>query len=286
MYEYPRPIPTVGHVAPCPRRIRVVVDMTLVVDTCAARYVWEHNRYPRYYVPVGDMAPDALADENAAASTSLGPAKRFGLRTSRTTHRGGLLVFETGKLAGLARIDPRLDATWYEEDEQIFVHPRDPYVRVDALRSTRTVRVELNGAVLAESRSPVFVYETGLPTRHYLNRTDVDFTHLVRSDSVTACPYKGITSQYWSVRLDDTLFADLAWCYDFPTRHLLPIAGMVAFYDERVDVFIDGRRLILPPPRPRWPHPFRARRFRTSTRPAVPPCPPVAGGASPGGDRR
>ncbi len=218
----------------------------MLVDTRAARYVWEHNRYPRYYVPIDDVAHDTLADENVTVSTSLGSAKRFGLRTPTTTHPGALLVFSTGQLAGLARVDPRLDATWFEEDEQIFVHPRDPYVRVDALRSTRTVRIELNGVVLAESHSPVLVFETGLPTRHYLDRTDVDFAYLVPSDTVTACPYKGTTSEYWSVRLNDTVLPDMAWCYNFPTRQLLPIAGMIAFYDERVDVFVDGRRVILP----------------------------------------
>ena len=88
-----------------------------------------------------------------------------------------------------------LDA-WFEEDEQVFVHPRNPYVRVDALRSNRPVRVELEGVVLADSASPVMVFETGLPTRYYVSRTDVDFGHLIPTDTVTACPYKGTTSGY------------------------------------------------------------------------------------------
>jgi uncharacterized protein (DUF427 family) len=90
------------------------------------------------------------------------------------------------------------------------------------------------------------VFETGLPTRHYLNRTDVDFTHLVPSGTVTSCPYKGITSEYWSVRLGGDLYPDLAWAYNFPTREVAPIAGMIAFYDEQVDVFVDGRRIERP----------------------------------------
>jgi uncharacterized protein (DUF427 family) len=119
-------------------------------------------------------------------------------------------------------------------------------VRVDALRSNRPVRVELEGAVLADSRSPVMVFETGLPTRYYLSRTDVDFGHLIPTDTVTACPYKGITSGYWSVRAGGTVYGDLAWSYDFPARQLLPIAGMVAFYNEKVDIFLDGQRLERP----------------------------------------
>jgi uncharacterized protein (DUF427 family) len=126
------------------------------------------------------------------------------------------------------------------------VHPRNTYVRVDALHSSRPLRIELDGVVLASSSSPVMVFETGLPTRYYVNRTDVDFTHLVPSDTVTACPYKGKTSAYWSVRLGGTERADLAWAYDFPARQLLPISGLIAFYNEKVDIVLDGQPLDRP----------------------------------------
>jgi uncharacterized protein (DUF427 family) len=116
-------------------------------------------------------------------------------------------------------------------------------VRVDALRSTRPVRVELDGAVLAESPSPVMVFETGLPTRYYINPTEINSEHLIASDTVTACPYKGTTSRYWSIRIGDTVHQDLAWAYDFPTRQLQPIAGLVAFYNEKVDLVLSGQRL-------------------------------------------
>lgn len=133
-----------------------------------------------------------------------------------------------------------LDA-WFEEDEQVLVHPRDPYTRVDALRSTRHIEVRLDGTLLAESTSPALVFETGLPTRYYLNRTDVDLAHLSASDTVTQCPHKGTTSGYWSAGVGGTTRPDIAWAYDFPTRQLLPIAGLIAFYNEKVDVVIDGR---------------------------------------------
>ena len=135
---------------------------------------------------------------------------------------------------------------WFEEDEQVFVHPRSPYTRVDALRSNRRVRVELDGVVLADAGSLVMVFETGLPTRYYLSRTDVDFAHLVPSGTVTACPYKGTTSGYWSARIAGTVHPDLAWVYDFPAREVLPIAGLVAFYNERVDLVVAGVRLERP----------------------------------------
>ena len=102
------------------------------------------------------------------------------------------------------------------------------------------MRVESHGAVLAESSSPVMCFETGLPTRYYLNRTDVDFTRLVPSETVTVCPYKGTTSGYWSELVDGRTHPDIAWVYDFPSRELLPIAGLVAFYNEKVDTFVDG----------------------------------------------
>jgi uncharacterized protein (DUF427 family) len=94
--------------------------------------------------------------------------------------------------------------------------------------------------VLAESGAPVIVFETGLPPRYYLERTGLHLTHLEPSSTQTACPYKGRTTAYWSARIDGTLHQDVAWCYDFPTAPLLPIAGLVAFYDEKVDVFLDG----------------------------------------------
>ena len=102
------------------------------------------------------------------------------------------------------------------------------------------MRIELEGATLAESASPVMVFETGLPTRYYLNRTDVAIGHLVPSDTQTACPYKGRTSGYWSAQHGKGLHKDIAWPYDFPTRQLLPIAGLIAFYNEKVEVFVDG----------------------------------------------
>ncbi len=100
--------------------------------------------------------------------------------------------------------------------------------------------------MLAESSAPVMVFETGLPTRYYMDRNAVDCSHLRPSDTITACPYKGHTSAYWSVQTAEALHRDLAWSYDFPTRQLLPIAGLIAFYNEKVDVFLDGERQVRP----------------------------------------
>jgi len=100
--------------------------------------------------------------------------------------------------------------------------------------------------VLADATSCVMVFETGLPTRYYVDRTSVDFTHLEPTTTQTPCPYKGRTSAFWSIRAGDTLHDDLVWSYDYPTRALAPIAGLVAFYNEKVDISIDGVQLKRP----------------------------------------
>lgn len=249
MTDYPLPLPQVNQTAPVPRRIRAELNGHVVLDTTSALYVWEWARYPQYYIPVTDVDPAVLVDEQHEQSLSRGTARRYGLAVGGVSRPASLRVYGSDArfgLAGRARFEWDAVDAWYEEDEQVFVHPRDPYTRVDALRSTRHVRVELDGTVLAESSSPVLVFETGLPTRYYLNRSEVDFTRLTATGTVTGCPYKGTTSRYWSVRTDQNVYPDVAWSYDFPTRQLLPIAGLIAFYNEKTDIVLDGRQLVRP----------------------------------------
>ncbi len=242
MTLYPQALVPVDHVEPVPRRVRATLAGQVVLDTTRALYLWEWPFYPHFLIPADDVHEAALIDEQHTDSVRRGTVARVGLRAGGAERRGAgrrYLESTVKGLVGTIRFDwDALDA-WYEEDEQVFVHPRSPYVRVDALRSSRRVRVQRDGAVLAESASPVMVFETGLPPRYYLDRSAVDFSHLIPSDTVTACPYKGRTTEYWSVQIGDRRYPDLAWSYDFPTRQLLPIAGLVAFYDEQVDLFID-----------------------------------------------
>ena len=249
MNDYPAMIAPVNHVEPAPRRVRAFLGGEKVLDTTRAFYVWEWPYYPQYYIPLPDVHRDLLIPEGHTQQTRRGVAEPHGVRAGGIHRPHAARVLTSSQVSGLTgtvRFDwAALDA-WFEEDEQVFVHPRSPYVRVDALRSNRPVRVELDGVVLADSRSPVMVFETGLPTRYYLSRTDIDFGHLIPADTVTACPYKGITSGYWSIRTGGTVHSDLAWSYDFPSRQLLPIAGMVAFYNEKADIFLDGQRLDRP----------------------------------------
>jgi uncharacterized protein (DUF427 family) len=249
MSDYPPSLPEVNQTAPAPRRIRAVLNGRVVLDTTSALYVWEWEHYPQYYIPITDIDPAVLVDEQHEQKLSRGTARRYGLAVGEVSRPSALRLYGSDArfgLAGHARFEWNALDAWYEEDEQVFVHPRDPYTRVDALRSTRHVRVELNGTILAESASPVLVFETGLPTRYYLNRSEVDFTHLTPTDTVTACPYKGTTSGYWTALVGGTTHPDIAWSYDFPTRQLLPIAGLVAFYNEKVDILLAGQRLDRP----------------------------------------
>lgn len=250
MSSYPTAITQAGHVEPVARRIRARLGDRTVIDTTAAVYLWEWPFYPQYAIPLEDVDPGAVVDDDEPHHLRFGTVTRVGLRAGDVDRpRAGRRYRASSipELVGKVRFEwDALDA-WFEEDEPVYVHPRNPYVRVDALRSSRHVRVELDGELLAESSAPVLVFETGLPTRTYFDRTAVRLERLQPTDTVTPCPYKGRTSQWWSVRTAAGLAPDLAWSYDYPTRQLSPIAGLVAFYDEKVDVVVDG--VLQPRPR-------------------------------------
>jgi uncharacterized protein (DUF427 family) len=247
--DYPQMAVERGRIEPAPRRVRGYFDNTLVFDTTRARYVWETPYYPQYYIPISDIRLEHLVDENHPQRLQLGPSRLHSLASDRRTHKSAARVYDAdgdGPVAGYVRFEwDTLD--WFEEDEQIIGHPRNPYVRVDALRSHRHVKVEIEGVVLAETRSPILLFETGLPTRYYIDRTDVSFEHLGESNTQSVCPYKGITSRYWSARIGDTLHPDIAWTYEYPMGQVAPIAGLVAFYNEKLDIFLDGQKLPQPP---------------------------------------
>jgi len=241
--HYPSPNVETDHIEPAPRRVRGLLNNAVIFDTTRAVYVWEWPPYPQYYIPYADIDRRYFVDENHEQALRRGTARRHGVRAGDVDRPGTAWLFGADALDGLdgmVRFDWKALDVWYEEDEEIFVHPRSPYSRVDALRSRRVVRIEIEGVVLAESSSPVMVFETGLPTRYYLDRTSIDFAHLRPSDTETACPYKGRTTGYWTAVINGQRYPDLAWTYDFPTQQLAPIAGLIAFYNEKVDVFLDG----------------------------------------------
>lgn len=245
--DYPQMAAARGRVEPAPRRVRGFLGDQLVFDTTSARYVWEVPYYPQYYVPLADVAPGVLRDDGRPQRVQFGPSRKFSVVVEGATAPSAARVFDAGDgaVAGLVKFDWNA-LTWFEEDEPIYGHPRNPYARVDALRSHRHVIVTLDGATLADTRSPVLLFETGLPTRYYIDRTDIASELLEPSDTQTLCPYKGVTSAYWSVRAGGTLHADLAWTYQTPLPAVAAIANLVAFYNEKVDITVDGIELARP----------------------------------------
>jgi uncharacterized protein (DUF427 family) len=142
-------------------------------------------------------------------------------------------------LRGLMRFDWAAMDAWFEEDEEVFTHPRDPYKRVDVLRSSRHIEVLVNGVTVADSERPTLLFETGLPTRYYLPLTDIRTELLRPSAKSTSCPYKG-TASYWSLEVDGELLQDIVWTYTTPLPESAGITGLASFYNERVDIRVDG----------------------------------------------
>jgi uncharacterized protein (DUF427 family) len=227
------------------KRIRAYLGGELVADTIRALYVWEKPYYPTYYFPAEDVRAELLeASGSEAHSASRGDARILTVRTKRRKAPGAALRYEDSpieELKGTIRLDwDGMDA-WFEEDEEVFTHPRDPHTRVDILPSSRHVRVEVDGVTIAGSGSPRLLFETGLPVRYYLPKTHLRMDLLMPTDTVTHCPYKG-QAEYWSVRAGDRVNEDLAWSYPTPLPESQKIAGLVAFYNEKVDLYVDGVR--------------------------------------------
>ncbi len=226
-----------------PKRVRAYLGGRPVADSTRAVLVWEVPYFPQYYLPLEDVAADVLVPTGRTShSPSRGDGELFTVRIGATEAVDGALQYTESpleELRGLVRLDFGAMDAWFEEDEEIFVHPRDPYTRIDILPSSRSVRVELDGVVLAESDRARLLFETGLPTRYYLPKTDVRLDLLEPTETSTGCPYKG-TAEYWAVLVGDRVVADLAWSYRTPLPESQKVAGLVAFYNEKLDIFVDG----------------------------------------------
>ena len=214
---------------------------TWVADTHHPLLVWDKPYYPTYYIPLVDVAEGALAQtDELRRSPSRGDAVVFDVRGGSEVARSAAYRHVESPIEEIRQaiaFEWRAMDHWFEEDEEVFVHPRDPYKRVDVLRSSRHVRVEVDGRTVAETTSPTMLFETGLPPRTYIPMSDVRLDLLTPSDTVTECPYKG-AARYWSVGEH----ADIVWSYPFPTQESIKVAGLMCFYDEKVDIDVDGVR--------------------------------------------
>jgi uncharacterized protein (DUF427 family) len=233
---------------PGPKRVRTFLGGELVADTKTPLLVWENPNYPQYYLPIADFHAELVPTETTSHSPSRGDAKHFTIKTANHTAVDAAWQYPSSgieELRGVVRIDWAAMDTWFEEDEEVFTHPRNPYARVDILDSSRHVRVIVEGVVVAETTKPKLLFETGLPTRFYVPKVDVHMDRLVPTETRSHCPYKG-EARYWSVRVGDRLVADIAWSYPTPLPESQKIAGLVAFFNEHVDHEIDGERVARP----------------------------------------
>jgi uncharacterized protein (DUF427 family) len=225
------------------KRVRIYLNSELVADTRTPFLVWEKPSYPTYYLPESDVRASLIPANETRHSPSRGDADVLHVKVATATAERAALRYPDSpleQLRGLVRFDWNAMSEWLEEDEPVYTHPRDPYHRVDILASSRHVRVELDGVTVAESRQPRILFETGLPARHYLPLTDVRMDLLRPSATVTHCPYKGAAG-YWSVDTGQRVHTDIVWIYRAPLPESQKIAGLACFYDEKADVYLDGK---------------------------------------------
>jgi len=233
---------------PTAKWIRVRLGGTFVVDTKRARMLFDPKRLPVYYFSEDDVAEGALEPSGRREETERGDRVYYDVVAGDKRVHDGAWAFTDPTppfsfLKGYVAF--RWDAmdAWFEEDDEVFVHAKDPYHRIDVLHSSRHITVEHDGVVVADSRRPVLLFETGLPPRFYLPKVDVRMDLLEPSKTLTRCPYKG-EADHWSLRMDGALHEDIAWTYRLPSVEVAKIENLVCFYQERVDgVTVDGEPL-------------------------------------------
>jgi uncharacterized protein (DUF427 family) len=229
-----------------PRRVRVEFNGETVADSSAMQLLFETRHLPIYYFPRADVRMDLLrASDHHTYCPYKGTASYWSIvvgdRVSENAVWGYPEPFDEVAAIGdyVAFYWDRVDH-WFEEDDEIFVHARDPYKRVDVVNSSRPVKVIVGGETVAETIRARLLYETRLPTRYYIPAEDVRQDLLIPSEKVTSCPYKG-TARYYSVKIGDQVFPDIVWSYPDPIPECPKIKGYLCFFNEHVDdIFVDG----------------------------------------------
>jgi len=227
-----------------------------IADSTRTMLFREAQKLPVYYFLKDDVRTDLLvASSHTASDPQKGTASFWSVKAGGRTAENAAWTFADG-MAQWAEMGKyiafdwaQMDA-WFEEDDEVFVHPRDPYKRIDVMPSTRKVRIVVGGETVAESSRARFLFETGLPTRYYIPKDDVRFELLERTGTHSRCPYKGIAS-YWKVKVGQNTFPDIWWSYPEPIPECPKIADLLCFFNERVDaIYIDDE--LQPRPRTKW----------------------------------
>ena len=227
-----------------PKRVRAVFNGETVVDSRSVKLMHETNHLPVYYFPEEDIRQDLLEPSDHSTHCPFkGDASYRSIRVGDKIAENAVWHYpepeeKFAPLAGYASFYHDAMDKWLEEDEEVFGHPHDPYHRVDVLESSRHVKVSVNGEVVAETRRPKILFETGLPPRYYIPPEDVRTELLVPSETRTVCPYKGV-ALYYSVKVGDDLAEDAAWYYPAPLPEAGKVEGHPCFYGEKVELEVD-----------------------------------------------
>jgi uncharacterized protein (DUF427 family) len=223
------------------------VDGVAIADSARAMLMLETGRLPVYYFPVAEVRRDLLRPSgHKVASARKGEAVYFNIETKARVVENAAWQYPAPlkgipDISGFIAFHWNLMDAWFEEDEEVFVHARDPHKRVDVLESSRHVQIVLDGQTVADTKRARFLFETNLPTRYYIPKLDIRWDLLQPSQTQTACPYKGKTSAYWASRATGK---DIAWSYAAPLPECAKIANLVAFFNERVDaILVDGKEI-------------------------------------------
>lgn len=235
---------------PIAKRVRPVVGGIAIADSSRVMMMFETARLGVYYFPIEDVRMDLLtATSRIVKSPVKGDATYYSITVDGRTIENAAWRYlrppaGCTEIANLVAFHWNLMDAWFEEEDEVFVHARDPYHRIDVLDSSREVIVTVGGQIVAVSRRARFLFETGLPVRYYIPKEDVHMDLLGRSSTKSACAYKGPTSEYWNATTADGAIADIAWCYETPAPEAARIAGRIAFFNERVDaIHVDGKEM-------------------------------------------
>ena len=240
------------HIVETPKRVRVIFGDETIADGRRVLLLREAGCLPVYYFPKEDVRADFLISTDF---TTKCPYKRFAsywsVRVGDKAAENAAWSYldepvECGAIKACFSFEWAKMDRWYEEEEEVFVHARDPYKRIDALQSSRRVRVEIAGETIAQTGRPLLVIEPGHPLRYYLPSKDVRMNLLEPSSTRSRCPYKGIAA-YWSARVRGKLYTDICWSYIEPTLEFPQIKDLLCFFQEREAMLhVDGERLATP----------------------------------------